>query len=93
MIYVSRPGHRVANEKLAYNEMAQKFYEWDPTAGEYPNLVLIAVWDQRSQDHCASDEYGRFIVPPGVDDAHVIKGETLGARSALQSIASPTALN
>ena len=79
MIYVSKQGHRVANEKLAYNEMAQKFYEWDPTAGEYPNLVLIAVWDQRSQDHCASDEYGRFIVPPGVDDAHVIEGETLGA--------------
>ena len=79
MIYVSKHGHRVANEKLAYNEMAQKFYEWDPASGEYPNLVLIAVWDQRSQDHCASDEYGRFIVPPGVDDAHVIKGETLGA--------------
>ena len=33
MIYVSKQGHRVANEKLAYNEMAQKFYEWDPTAG------------------------------------------------------------
>ena len=79
MIYVSKQGHRIANEKLAYNEMAQKFYEWDPAAGAYPNLVLIAVWDQRSQDHCASDEYGRFIVPPGVDDAHVIKGETLGA--------------
>ena len=79
MIYVSKQGHRVANEKLAYNEMAQKFFEWSPTAGEYPNLVLIAVWDQRSQDHCASDEYGRFIVPPGVDDAHVIKSETLGA--------------
>ena len=81
MIYVSKQGHRVANEKLAYNEMAQKFFEWSPTAGEYPNLVLIAVWDQRSQDHCASDEYGRFIVPPGLDDAHVIKGETLGALS------------
>ena len=40
---------------------------------------MIAVWDQRSQDHCASDEYGRFIVPPGEDDAHVIEGETLSA--------------
>ena len=46
---------------------------------EYPNLLLIAVWDQRSQDHSASDEYGRFIVPPGKDDAHVIKGATIAA--------------
>src|SRR5262249_1515285 len=27
------------------------------------------------------DEYGRFIVPPGTDDTHVIKGATLGALS------------
>ena len=41
---------------------------------EYSNLVLIAIWDQRSQDHSASSEYGRFIVPPGTNDDHVIKG-------------------
>ncbi len=81
MIYVNKEGRRVANEKLAYNEMAQVFFQWDGARGEYPNLLLIAVWDQRSQDHCASDEYGRFIVPPGEDDAHVIKGATLAALS------------
>jgi len=81
MIYVDKEGHRVTNEKLAYNESAQTFFQWDGARGEYPNLVLIAVWDQRSQDHSASDEYGRFIVPPGTDDAHVIKGATLGALS------------
>jgi len=81
MIYVSKQGHRVANEKLAYNEMAQVFFQWDGARGEYPNLVLIAVWDQRSQDHSASDEYGRFIVPPGKDDAHVIRGATLAELS------------
>jgi len=77
MIYVSKAGKRVSNEKLAYNESAQAFFEWDPTAGEYPNLVLIAIWDQRSQDHSASDEYGRFIVAPGENDDHVIHGATL----------------
>ena len=50
-------------------------------AAEYPNLLLIAIWDQRSQDHSAGDEYGRFIVPPGTDEAHVIKGATLAALS------------
>jgi len=81
MIYVNKEGHRVTNEKLAYNESAQAFFEWDGARGEYPNLLLIAVWDQRSQDHSASDEYGRFIVPPGTDNAHVIKGATLAALS------------
>ncbi len=77
MIYVNKEGRRVANEKLAYNEMAQVFFQWDGARSEYPNLLLIAIWDQRSQDHSASDEYGRFIVPPGTDDRHVIKGATL----------------
>ena len=79
MIYVNKEGRRVANEKLAYNEMAQVFFQWDGARAEYPNLLLMAIWDQRSQDHSASDEYGRFIVPPGTNDAHVIKGATLAA--------------
>jgi len=77
MIYVDKNGRRVTNEKLAYNESAQAFFAWDPTKAEYPNLVLVAIWDERSQKHSASDEYGRFIVPEGVDDGHVIKGATL----------------
>ena len=82
MIYVDKTGRRVTNEKLAYNESAQAFFQWDPAKCEYPNLVLIAVWDRRSQEHSASDEYGRFIVPPGADDSHVISGRTLEALSA-----------
>jgi hypothetical protein len=81
MIYVNKEGRRVANEKLSYNEMAQVFFQWDGARSEYPNLLLIAIWDQRSQGHSASDEYGRFIVAPGKDDAHVIKGATLAALS------------
>jgi 3-oxosteroid 1-dehydrogenase len=77
MIFVDKHGRRVVNEKLPYNELAQEFFRWDPRTGEYPNLVLIQVWDQRSQEHSASDEYGRLIVPPGTDDGHVIRGETL----------------
>jgi 3-oxosteroid 1-dehydrogenase len=82
MIYVDRNGRRVTNEKLAYNESAQAFFKWDQARSEYPNLVLIAIWDQRSQDHSASHEYGRFIVPKGTDDSHVIKGKTLESLAA-----------
>ncbi len=82
MIFVDKHGRRVVNEKLPYNELAQEFFRWDPTSGEYPNLVLVQVWDQRSQDHSASDEYGRLIVPPGTDDGHVIRGGTLDQLAA-----------
>jgi hypothetical protein len=76
MIFVDKRGQRVVNEKLAYNELAQTFFQWDPARAEYPYLVLISIWDQRAQDHSASHEYGRLIVPPGTDDRHVIKGQT-----------------
>jgi len=77
MIFVDKRGKRVVNEKLNYNELAQKFFEWDGASVEFPYLVLVSIWDQRSQDHSASHEYGRLIVPPGTDDRHVIKGRTL----------------
>jgi succinate dehydrogenase/fumarate reductase flavoprotein subunit len=77
MIMVNKYGKRVVNEKLQYNELAQKCFEWDGQKAEYTNLVLISIWDQRSQQHSASNEYGRLIVPPGGDDRHVIKGNTL----------------
>jgi 3-oxosteroid 1-dehydrogenase len=77
MLFVNKYGHRNVNEKLQYNELAHTFFEWDGAKVEYPNLVRIAVWDQRSQDHSASAEYGRLIVPQGTDDRHVIKGATL----------------
>ena len=77
MLFVDKSGRRVVNEKLPYNELAQAFFRWDGTVGEYPSLVLIQIWDQRSQDHSASTEYGRLIVPPGADDSHVIRGATL----------------
>jgi 3-oxosteroid 1-dehydrogenase len=82
MLFVDKRGLRVVNEKLPYNELAQTFFRWDPATGSYPYLVLIQVWDQRAQDHSASDEYGRLIVPQGTDDAHVIKGDTLADLAA-----------
>jgi len=83
MLFVDKTGRRVVNEKLPYNELAQTFFQWDPLRGEYPNLVLVQVWDQRAQEHSASDEYGRLIVgETGASDAHVLRGETLAELGA-----------
>ncbi len=77
MLFVNKYGRRTVNEKLQYNELAQTFFQWDGARAEYPNIVQVCIWDQRSQDHSASSEYGRVIVPKGTDDRHVIKGATL----------------
>jgi len=82
-LFVDKTGRRVVNEKLPYNELAQTFFHWDPLRGEYPYLVLVQVWDQRAQEHSASDEYGRLIVgDTGASDAHVLRGETLAELGA-----------
>jgi 3-oxosteroid 1-dehydrogenase len=77
MIFVNRHGRRAANEKLQYNELAQRFFQWDGDAQEFPNLVMIQIWDRRSQEHSAGTDFGRLIPPPGADDSHVIVGQTL----------------
>jgi hypothetical protein len=34
---------------VAYNEALHAFFKWDPAKGK-SNLVLFAIWDQRSED-------------------------------------------
>jgi 3-oxosteroid 1-dehydrogenase len=77
MIFVNKYGERVVNEKLQYNELAQAFFTWDAGRAEYPNLVMIALWDQRSQDHSAGTEFGNLIAPSDDDNAHVLVADTL----------------
>ncbi|MNZ67606.1 3-oxosteroid 1-dehydrogenase [compost metagenome] len=77
MLMVNKYGKRVVNEKTVYNELVPTFFQWDGNNAEYPNLVMFSIWDQRAQDNCASDEYGTPIVPPGGNDRHVIRADTL----------------
>jgi 3-oxosteroid 1-dehydrogenase len=78
MILVNSKGERTMNEKLPYNELIQRFYDWDPLNCDFPNRVMIQLWDQHSQDGSAKVIIGHnSLVPEGIDDSHVIKGETL----------------
>jgi hypothetical protein len=77
MILVNYKGERAFNEKLPYNELIQRMYDWDPLGCEFPNRVMVQIWDEYSQEHSAKDFFGNSIVPEGVDDSHVIKGDTL----------------
>lgn len=77
MIIVNKYGERVADEKQPYNELARSFGVWDGEKSEHPNLVMIVLWDQRTQDKYAMPYFGSLIVPAGADDRHVIRGATL----------------
>jgi 3-oxosteroid 1-dehydrogenase len=45
MLMVNRHGRRAVNEKAVYNERGQVHAAWDPTRGEYPNLLMFMIWD------------------------------------------------
>jgi len=77
MILVNRHGERGFNEKLPYNELVQRMYDWDPLACEFPNRVMIQIWDRHSQEHSAKEAYGNSIVPSDCDQSHVIRADTI----------------
>jgi succinate dehydrogenase/fumarate reductase flavoprotein subunit len=73
LIMVNKYGHRVVNEKIQYNERTQAHFVWDPVAGEFPNLVLIMVYDQRTVDLYG----GSYPIPAAsVEDPAQLRGDT-----------------
>jgi 3-oxosteroid 1-dehydrogenase len=77
LIVVNRAGGRVVNEKAPYNEQVRAFFAWEPSDATYPNLPLIAIWDQRVAAQVAGVDFGNPVPPPGVDAYWVIEGDDL----------------
>ena len=75
-LLVNRYGRRVVNEKMVYNERTQAHFYWDPSAGEFPNLLLFMFYDQRTIDNLGV-RYSYPVPPKGQTAPHVISGETL----------------
>jgi succinate dehydrogenase/fumarate reductase flavoprotein subunit len=73
---VNRYGHRVVNEKMVYNERTQAHFYWDPVAGEFPNLLLFMIYDQRTVRNLGS-RYTYPVPPSGSTASYVISGTSL----------------
>jgi len=79
MIQVNKYGKRVISEKFVYNERTQVHFEWDPVKGEYKNLFLFMIYDQRTADVWGSlpPNYSAYPIPPKGTPAHyIISGNT-----------------
>jgi 3-oxosteroid 1-dehydrogenase len=95
MIFVNRFGRRVVNEKAPYQDLTSTFWTWESQRAEYPNLIMVMIWDQSSKDHHSGDMYGNPMIPDGGDQSHIVSGTTLAEleqaiRARLDSFATHT---
>jgi 3-oxosteroid 1-dehydrogenase len=77
LIVVNRNGDRVLNEKGPYNEQTRTFFTWDPASATYPNLPLIAIWDEPVANSVGGSDFGNPVPPDGVDAYWVIRADDL----------------
>jgi succinate dehydrogenase/fumarate reductase flavoprotein subunit len=77
LIVVNRNGERVLNEKAPYNEQARAFFAWDPVSATYPNLPLIAIWDEPVATSVGGSDFGNPVPPDGVDAYWVMRSDDL----------------
>lgn len=96
MLMVNKHGVRVVNEKATYNDRAPVHFAWDPNRCEYPNLVLLWIFDQAVLDSTDPSRF-RWPIPfPGeplpkfIASADDLPGLAAELRRRLASIAEHT---
>jgi succinate dehydrogenase/fumarate reductase flavoprotein subunit len=77
MLWVNKYGRRVVNEKAPYQDIVPTFWAWESQRAEYPNLVLVMIWDRATKALHSGDKYGNPIIPDGGDQSHIVSGDTL----------------
>jgi len=74
VLQVNRWGKRVMDEKRNYNDRTMVHYVWDPQRGEWTNLLLFMIYDERT----AKLWQGYPPLPlQGTDDPAIISGQTM----------------
>jgi 3-oxosteroid 1-dehydrogenase len=74
MIQVNRYGKRVVNEKRNYNDRTEIHSVYNPSEAEFPNHIMLMVYDQRTAEGFA----GAHPLPlNSSDSSYVIKGDSL----------------
>lgn len=77
-LIVNRGGRRVVNEKVVYHELNRTFFHWDTRELRYPNLPLIAIWDDEvARSNGSGGDFGNPVPEPGADAYWVITANDL----------------
>jgi succinate dehydrogenase/fumarate reductase flavoprotein subunit len=77
LLIVNRFGERAVNEKAIYHELTKSFFDWDSRHLRYPNLPLIAIWDQQVATTVAGRDFGNPVPPDDVDGYWVVRADDL----------------
>jgi 3-oxosteroid 1-dehydrogenase len=76
MILVNKYGKRCVNEKRDYNDRTLAHFHYDPTHEEYPNHLMLMLFDERSIDAFG----GQFPFPvKKAEQPHLIEGASWDA--------------
>jgi succinate dehydrogenase/fumarate reductase flavoprotein subunit len=95
MVLVNKYGRRVVNEKATYNERGQVHHFWDGGKREYPNLLLMLVYDESVHQNPVAYGMRRPIPMPEENPSWVITGAdwdelTARIRTRLEKVAEHT---
>jgi 3-oxosteroid 1-dehydrogenase len=98
MVIVNRFGHRVMNEKMAYNDRGQVHHVWDSSHLEYSNYLLFMLFDDTVMNDTRPTARPRYPIPlPEEGRENIISAPSLRELGAaidarLAEIASQTGL-
>ncbi|MGX1163580.1 FAD binding domain-containing protein [Arthrobacter sp. SLBN-100] len=77
LIVVNRYGNRVCSETASYHDLGRAFFEGSESKSTYPNLPLIAIWDEDVHNRYGADALGNPVPAAGADPYWVITADTL----------------
>lgn len=73
MILVNKYGQRCVNEKRDYNDRTKAHFHFDPVHEDYPNHLMVMLFDERSRDYYG----GAFPLPKNkAEQPHLVEGAT-----------------